>query len=129
MTYNTMLWWLLIGHVLADFPLQGDFLSDTKNHKRPIPGMPWQLCLAAHALIHGGMVAYVTQDIELGMCETLAHGLIDHMRCDGKYGMWVDQSLHLLCKVFWVWIWFLDGGVSAHLAIQTASMFLLGSSV
>lgn len=109
MTCYTMMWWLTVGHVLADFPLQGNFLSDAKNHKRPLPGVPWQLCLISHALIHGGMVAYITQDITLGLCETLAHGYIDYTRCDGKFGMWIDQSLHLVCKMFWIWCW-LDGG-------------------
>ena len=51
-----LLWLLLCGHALCDYPLQGDFLARGKNHTDPIPGIPWVHCLVAHALIHGGMV-------------------------------------------------------------------------
>jgi hypothetical protein len=33
-------WWLLVAHVLADYPLQGAFLARGKNHRNPIPGIP-----------------------------------------------------------------------------------------
>jgi hypothetical protein len=32
---------LIAGHALADYPLQGDFLSRAKNRSAPIPGFPW----------------------------------------------------------------------------------------
>ena len=32
---------MVVGHVLADYPLQGDFLSRAKNRFSPIVGVPW----------------------------------------------------------------------------------------
>ena len=36
-----ILFWLMVGHALADYPLQGDFLAKAKNRTAPIPGVPW----------------------------------------------------------------------------------------
>lgn len=101
MNLSALLWWLLVGHVLCDYPLQGDFLARGKNHKQPLPGVPWQICLAAHALIHGGVVGLVTGSIPLGMAETIVHVLIDYGKCDGRYGFAADQVLHLVSKAAW----------------------------
>jgi len=92
---------LLIGHALCDYPLQGDFLSKGKNHKNPIPGVPWYWCLSAHALIHAGMVWFLTGFWFLGLVEFLYHGVIDYMKYNGNFGFSVDQSLHIACKVIW----------------------------
>jgi hypothetical protein len=97
-----ILWWLLVFHALCDFPLQGDFLARGKNHKQPLPGVPWLIALAAHALIHGGAVALVTGSMSLGLAETLVHAAIDYGKCEGKYGFGVDQALHVICKIAWV---------------------------
>jgi hypothetical protein len=51
---------LLTAHALADYPLQGDFLSKAKNRMAPIPGVPWRQALGAHAFIHAGAVALIT---------------------------------------------------------------------
>ena len=98
----TLLFALLVGHALADYPLQGDFLARGKNHKAPLPGVPFYHCLVAHALIHGGMVALLTRNVWLGVAETIVHMAIDYGKCDGRYGLDVDQSLHILCKTVWV---------------------------
>ena len=102
----TVLFLLLAGHALADYPLQGDFLARGKNHKNPIPGIPFYHCLVSHALIHGGVVYLVTQSLWLGLAETVIHTAIDYGKCDEKYGLNVDQSLHVACKVLWVIILF-----------------------
>ena len=47
---------LLAVHYIADFPLQGDFLANAKNHRKPIPGVPWYQALFAHAVIQGAGV-------------------------------------------------------------------------
>lgn len=95
------LWWMLVGHALCDYPLQGDFLARGKNHKNPIPGIPFYQCLFAHALIHAGAVAAVTGSVALGVAEFIAHVAIDFGKCDGQYGLNVDQALHVGCKVIW----------------------------
>jgi len=114
---------LLIAHVLADYPLQGDFISRAKNASAPLPGVPWRTILASHALIHGGAVWGVVAfflgvsgvDLRVaiqaafifGIAEFVAHALIDHLKCTGRFGAGAaafnfDQLLHFVCKVLWV---------------------------
>lgn len=93
---------LLAGHGVADYPLQGDFLAKGKNHKAPLPGIPWWQCLIWHAAIHGGAVGLITGSALLGVCEFAIHCLIDYGKCDGWFGFNVDQLLHVLCKAFWL---------------------------
>jgi hypothetical protein len=97
-----MLFWLLVGHALADYPLQGDFLAKAKNRSAPIAGVPWWQALSAHALIHGGMVAAITGSVWLGVAETVAHWLIDDVKCRGRIGFNADQGLHVACKLLWI---------------------------
>jgi hypothetical protein len=90
---------LLIGHVLADYPLQGDFLARAKNHRAPIPGAPWYQALGAHALVHAGAVWVITGVWWMGAMEFFLHALIDYGKCDGKISFNLDQSFHVLCKI------------------------------
>lgn len=93
---------LMIGaHALADYPLQGDFLSKAKNHLAPIPGVPWYQALAAHAAIQGMFVGIITGSAALGLAEFLAHGLIDNRKCAGVIDFNMDQALHIACKAMW----------------------------
>lgn len=93
---------LAIGHFLADYPLQGDFLAAAKNHRKPIPGVPWYQALAAHSAIQAGMVWYLTGSLALGCVEFAAHAFTDYMKSDGRISFNVDQILHLVCKVAYV---------------------------
>ena len=95
----SILFWLLVSHAVCDYPLQGDFLARGKNHKSPIDGVPWWVCLSAHAMIHAGGVAIVTGSVLLGLCEFVAHCVIDFCKCQGCFSFKTDQSLHLLCKI------------------------------
>jgi hypothetical protein len=89
---------LVIAHVVCDYPLQGDFLARAKNHKQPIPGVPFYQALGAHALMHGGAVWLLTGFWWLGVMEIAAHALIDYAKCDGRIGFNVDQGMHVVCK-------------------------------
>ena len=93
---------LCVGHFVCDYPLQGDFLARAKNHLQPIPGVPWQWALLAHAGIQGGMVAYVTGVWWLGLAEVLLHCRIDYLKCAGRICFDEDQVKHLMCKGAWV---------------------------
>lgn len=108
---------LIVGHALADYPLQGDFLARAKNHTAPIPGVPWIHGLFWHSVIHGGAVGLITGSVLLGVLETLVHMGIDHAKCAGWFGesadpavidyfqrraFHIDQALHVACKVLWV---------------------------
>lgn len=107
-----LLFALLVGHVIADYPLQGDFLSKAKNRAAPIPGVPWYQALGAHALIHGGMVALILATlvsglplwfvVALGLSEAFAHALIDDTKCTGGLSFNGDQCWHAFCKCWWV---------------------------
>jgi hypothetical protein len=107
----TLLFKLLIAHAFADFAFQSDAIGKGKNrHNKtePPPGAKFTPCwiyyLTAHSLIHGGMVYLVTGSALIGILETVAHWIIDFGKCDNRYGVHVDQLLHLTCKFFWIGI-------------------------
>lgn len=97
-----LLFSLLAGHALCDYPLQGDFLARGKNRHASIPGVPWYQCLLAHSLIHAGCVVLITGRLEVGVFELGAHFLIDFGKCEGWFGFNADQMLHAACKVAWL---------------------------
>ena len=98
---------LLIGHVLADYPLQGKFLSIAKNRhadtrilfdgEAPPRGL-WIHALTAHSLVHAGAVWLVTDSLALGMIELVLHWLIDFAKCERWTNFTMDQILHVACK-------------------------------
>lgn len=92
---------LLAGHAVADYPLQGAYLSKVKNRRRSDPESPWYLGLAAHGAIHGGAVGLVTGSLALGVAEFVAHCVIDDAKCMGRISSTTDQSLHVACKAAW----------------------------
>ena len=99
---SLIFWYLICGHALCDYPLQGDFLARGKNNLNPIPGIPWYQCLMAHSLIHAGMVTIITSNVYLGFAEFIAHCVIDYGKCNNKYGFNEDQIFHVICKLAWV---------------------------
>ena len=99
-----MLFWLVVGHAVSDFSLQGEAMAKFKNRRnhRDHKLVPhWLYWSSAHALEHGAFVALVTGSIVLGLCETLSHWAIDFGKCEGRCGPHTDQWLHLGCKVLW----------------------------
>ncbi len=98
---------LAIGHALADFALQGDFLSAAKNRHADLarffgengqPRLIWVHALTAHSLIHAGAVWVVTGSVVLAAAELVLHWLIDFAKCENWTNFSVDQFLHLACK-------------------------------
>jgi hypothetical protein len=94
--------YLLAGHALADYPLQGDFLAKAKNRTAPIPGVPWWQALGAHAAIHAGFVLAITGSPSLALVELIVHAVTDDMKCRGRISFNVDQAIHVICKVAYV---------------------------
>tara|TARA_Y100001968_G_C19265161_1_gene671283 strand:+ start:138 stop:479 length:342 start_codon:yes stop_codon:yes gene_type:complete len=92
---------LIAGHFLADYPLQGDFLSKAKNRANPIPGVPWYQAMGAHAFIHGAFVAFITGIWWLCLAEALLHAFIDDSKCEGEISFNQDQAFHIMCKLGW----------------------------
>lgn len=111
---------LLIGHVMGDYPLQTEFMAIGKNHRRPLSGMAaetrgvWVHCLTAHALVHAGAVWMITGSMTLALIEAGLHWVIDFAKSAGLTNLHVDQILHILCKVGYVWAihvgWVMAGG-------------------
>lgn len=95
------LFFLLVGHALADYPLQGDFLAQAKNRNTPIGKVFWPHALSAHAMIHAGFVAVITGSPLLGLAEAVVHAFTDWLKCEGKITLNVDQAIHVACKVLW----------------------------
>ncbi len=93
---------MVFGHALGDYPLQGDFLAKAKNRFLPIDGAPWYQAMAAHCVIHGGIVGILTGSIWLGLAEAIAHALIDDGKCRGAISFNQDQALHIGCKLLWI---------------------------
>lgn len=96
----------LIGvHFVADYPLQGDFLSKAKNRTAPIPGVPYWQALGAHSAIHGAFVALITGIWWLFIAEAAIHWLTDDAKCAGRLSFNQDQAIHLICKAAWFGVW------------------------
>lgn len=90
---------MAIGHALADFPLQGSYLSTQKNRHLAAGRPEWLVAVLAHSLIHAGAVWLVTGSMLLAAVELVLHSLIDHGKCEKKFGLLADQALHLSCKI------------------------------
>lgn len=95
---------LLIGHCVADYPLQGDFLARGKNYNTAFPGMHWTIILSIHALIQAGSVWLLTGSPMLGALEFMFHWVIDYFKCDNKISFNTDQLIHVGCKVAWAFL-------------------------
>jgi len=95
---------LLIGHALADFGLQSEFIARNKVRKAAMDGPRglWFHVLFAHSLIHAGAVWVITGSPLLAAAELVLHAVIDHIRGKERISFNVDQSAHILCKVVYV---------------------------
>lgn len=105
-----VLWFaLVIGHAIADFPLQGQFLATGKNRHvklpdpegAPFPGNLWVYCLTAHALIHSGTVWLITGSLVFALTELVLHWLIDFAKNERWTSFASDQALHVACKALY----------------------------
>ena len=101
-----LIFWLLCGHALGDYALQGDTMAKSKHpsNKGTDSYPPWWHWLTAHAFIHGGLVALITKIWWLGILEAVCHWLIDLGKCNKLYNIHVDQTLHIVCKLVWAGI-------------------------
>ena len=99
---------LAIGHALADYSWQTDFMARAKNRHLAAPqedaSTPflWIYVLSAHAAIHAGLVWIITGCGWLGLAEFVLHWLIDALRIEKKISFQTDQLCHLLTKVIYV---------------------------
>lgn len=110
MVAAALLFKLLIGHALADYPLQGDAIAKGKNRHNPPYGIPpgqkpvavWFHYLTAHALIQAGFVWLITGQVKWAVAEFILHWAIDFAKCENWTNPHQDQLLHILCKIGYV---------------------------
>lgn len=110
-TILTPFFLLCLGHFVADYPLQSDFIAKGKNRFRSVdpasipPGQKpmtvWPWVLTAHAGTHGAAVFLVTGSAGLAAAEMVSHWLIDYGKCANRYGIHADQFMHIACKLLW----------------------------
>lgn len=98
---------LIMGHMLGDFPLQGQFLALGKERRywtgenAPFEagkGM-WIYCLSAHSLIQAGIVWIISGSLLLCLIELVVHWAIDLSKGEGHISLATDQILHIGTKV------------------------------
>lgn len=102
-----LLFAFLIGHALADFPLQGNFLAIGKErfgNLEKLTGTPWPrgmwvYCLTMHSLIQAGAVWIISGCAWIAVAEFFLHWLIDLAKSSRLTNFYVDQGLHIACKV------------------------------
>lgn len=106
-----MFFLLMCGHAIADYGLQTSFVGKYKYRKyaHELPkeqklNEVWPWVLSGHALIHGFFTYAITGIFWFGLFETLVHGLIDFLKCEGKLDVHQDQWLHVICKLIYALI-------------------------
>jgi hypothetical protein len=104
MSFLAVFFVMLFWHALADFPLQGDFLSKAKNPVKPLPGIDNTLAMQYHCFIQAFGVWLITGNWFLASSEYVMHGIIDHLKCNDVISFRNDQYLHIACKVLWAYV-------------------------
>jgi hypothetical protein len=92
--------WLLLGHYVCDYPLQGDFLAQTK-------GKYWY-SLLVHSIIYGLGMALILKLLGVfviwkAIVLVVSHIIIDYKKANAKNKdlalttyLYIDQALHLV---------------------------------
>jgi hypothetical protein len=108
---NALLW-MLIGHAVADYPLQGDWLARAKNRTLALVAGEtiWWHALAAHAAIHAGAVRLATGSWWLAGAEFVAQ---HHRRRQVPRAPDVQRGPGRSCRLQVAWAGLLLLGVSA----------------
>lgn len=102
-----LLFYLLAGHFVMDYPLQGDTTAREKN-----PGsttelqkhVPWYFWMIAHCFAHSVVVAVLTRSVILTACEFASHFALDYYKCRNKINIHQDQVGHMMMKVVYSYI-------------------------
>ncbi len=79
-------------------------MSDAKNHKSPLAGIPWWHAMLAHCLIHAGMVIVITGSVWMALAELFIHYAIDYAKCGDWISFNQDQAIHYGCKILWAFL-------------------------
>ena len=94
--------WLLIGHAVADYALQSEWVARAKQPGFRFGGEAiWPGVLASHAAIHAGAVKLATGSWLLAGLEFGAHAAIDYTRGRGRLSYHGDPACHAASKAVW----------------------------
>ena len=96
-----LLFLLLLGHRLADYPIEGDFLTRGKANLTAQEIKKWPMELTIHSFIHGITVGLLTASTLLGVFEFVIHWIVDYIKFNGYFDVDTDQFIHVMCKVLW----------------------------
>lgn len=97
-----IIFWLLVAHFIADYPLQTAEMGKYKN-KRNQPTPPdskakpvrvWVAYLTAHSFVHAGLSALVV-GVPLGFLIGAIHWTQDYLKCKYQYSPNLDQIIHI----------------------------------
>ena len=94
---------LFMAHFVCDFTFQNDRMAVEKVKGKDIT-LNWRWWLFAHCSTHGLAVILITSSALLGICELISHWIIDYLKGKRFYSLFVDQFLHILCKLIWFFI-------------------------
>lgn len=98
--------WIILAHYIADYPLQGDFLAQTK-------GKYWY-SLLAHSVIYGLTIALALKLLDLftiwkAIALIISHMVIDYKKATAKNKekalttyLYIDQALHIVINIILV---------------------------
>ena len=99
----TNILWVLLAHYIADYPLQGDFLAQTKSK--------YWYSLLAHSIIYGLTIALCYKLIDVfaiwkAIVLIGSHMIIDYKKATAKNKdkalttyLYIDQILHLIINI------------------------------
>jgi hypothetical protein len=101
-----IIFYLIVGHFLADFSLQTDIIAKFKNpnlNEEAVnsTGVPWYYWMLAHCSIHGMLVGLILGIWWIGLLEIIIHFAIDYSKCKKIINIHHDQFLHLIWKIIW----------------------------
>lgn len=90
-----------MAHFVCDFALQPDRMAVEKVRGMDVT-LDWRWWLTAHAATHGLAVSLLTGLPLLGLAEWAFHALIDWLKGRLMFSLFVDQVLHIGCKIVWI---------------------------
>ena len=94
---------LLLAHFVCDFALQNDRMAIEKVQGKDIT-LNWRWWLFAHCSTHALSVILITSSTLLGIFELIMHWIIDFYKGKKYYSLFVDQLLHVICKLIWCFL-------------------------
>lgn len=103
---------LIAAHFVCDTVFQPPHVSQQKHplwaKQRAYTQTTWPYVMIGHAATHAFAVYLITNSFLCFLLELWFHAHIDYLKCTGKFGtkhnMHIDQGLHILCKLFYVFV-------------------------